>query len=337
MHIISDRVSTISEKAYVQRNITQLESIVEMEVTNSLSISRGCLACSLVAIDKASEARLMLRTTVASAFDMISDEIENTNFQGYYNLACILLYVGDVHNALSALSLISPLPHATDVIFWVLDFDTEPEKALSQKIIAHIAENPSFTTFQVQMDEARRQLSKDFESPGGYAKDNDAELFYKNNAMKEKLAHCIQRKRLEEFWRFRCKGGCGRAWDSENTMNFCTLCYNTGFCDACLEALKAGGLKTRGLRAHTCDLTHKWLRLGALEKEDCLAVLQGYVVVGGKLEDGLRRVGGYAIPVSIWLDGLTREWGYSDETASEWSQSGDGSMHWAEEKIAFWW
>lgn len=294
------------------KHIQELKSIVMKESCHGLSTTRAYLACYYALVNQISSAREAVQVAVEEAFEMLSDDTDENDWWGYYDLGVILMHCGDMLNALSAFSLCLPLPDKAKIIAWLLEFEQDPEQSLGKSLCASLLQDPipDDLNFNRLVNEVEKLLD-------GLANSNAQDTSTSNKGFEEIRARLDQFPQDKEIapsdGYLRCDGGCGRIWDFDTVLNHCKFCYNTAFCDACLQILKNGEMNKHwgSIHALRCNKTHQWLRLESWDRAGYLENLRGNVLVGGKLEEG-KRVGGEHVLISKWLDGLKHEWGYTN-------------------------
>ncbi|KAI1374884.1 hypothetical protein F4677DRAFT_447150 [Hypoxylon crocopeplum] len=134
--------------AYFQK----LKHLVEKESSSVVTGSKMYLACYYSRISKdVPNAQKILQRGIESAFDMLSDDVDDNDGWGYHELGDALMHCGDDLNALRAYTL--PVPErAEHSLSWVLDFDTEPERSLSNELIVAMEKYHLGSDVKVQID-----------------------------------------------------------------------------------------------------------------------------------------------------------------------------------------
>ncbi|KAI2616328.1 hypothetical protein GGR54DRAFT_241906 [Hypoxylon sp. NC1633] len=101
-------------------------------------------------------ARKVLRRHFDSAFDMLSDSIDDNDWQGYVELGHVLKHCGDDVNAAYAHLILLPTlgkgTNAGDTARWVLEFDTEAEQKLSDELVTAMERDFKGLTTSDQID-----------------------------------------------------------------------------------------------------------------------------------------------------------------------------------------
>jgi len=86
-----------------------------------------------------------------------------------------------------------------------------------------------------------------------------------------------------------CAGECGRKTRTWTAYYRCEYCYDAGFCDECVELVKASKLPFR-----VCDSSHPFLQVYPIDLD--------MARVGASVDNGL------VVPRAEWLDMLRQEW-----------------------------
>ncbi|KAI9713573.1 MAG: hypothetical protein M1820_000955 [Bogoriella megaspora] len=99
-------------------------------------------------------------------------------------------------------------------------------------------------------------------------------------------------------WNYTCDA-CGYDAEDQGSMFFCEVCYDTNFCEGCLEKVK-----TRSLTQRLCSPEHEWYRAWPLERQKVREMadeegLVGVQRVEGEVVFSLRRE---------WVEGLRERW-----------------------------
>ncbi|KAI1214432.1 uncharacterized protein F4807DRAFT_128353 [Annulohypoxylon truncatum] len=106
------------------------------------------------------KARAILQAHIDSAFDVLSDDIDDNDSDGYYSLAEVLLYCGDEISALSAFSLPLPPSPNREVLSWILESESELKQFLSTKLIAAVAKTCPTASIDDQLEFLIRHINE---------------------------------------------------------------------------------------------------------------------------------------------------------------------------------
>ncbi|KAI1452293.1 hypothetical protein F4805DRAFT_470971 [Annulohypoxylon moriforme] len=267
------------------------------------------------------KAREVLRAHIDSAFDILSDDIDDNDSDGYYALAEVLLYCGDERNSLPAFFLPLPPWPSKDVLSWIIESESEIKQFLGNELIAAVGKNCPTASLDDQLEFLMRHIEgilgttdNDESTSNGSDSDTTRAPPAKNKSreVETKTAHEEILARLKQWSNARENGArrwcdvCDTMWDLDNGLNHCKYCWNIDFCDGCLDKLKAGTLKmsfdTR------CNKDHDWLRLPKWDKETYLRAFRNVVYVEDHVDNEGQHIGAAEIPASEWLDGLKKEW-----------------------------
>ncbi|KAI2470092.1 hypothetical protein F4781DRAFT_430670 [Annulohypoxylon bovei var. microspora] len=302
-----DRARAETNPSSKDKHVQSLKMLVSKDPPFTPTAAKSYLASFYATSNDHGKAKEVLRGSMSSGLDMLSDSETDNDWEGYYCLATILANCGDHLNALSAFSHLLYTPPGSDVLGWLLDFDSQPARDISRNL-------------QASIKQELPTLSEKRAAALIYVKDllhTESEEKGTNNiqALQEIQIRLHQLRDNELRFNFflNCDGRCGRQWDFDNSLYMCKYCYDTGFCEECLAKLKRGEniFSFGGL---VCSDTHDWVYLPKREKREWLKCLMGNVMVGGHIENGVR-VDGESVPVSQWLGSLKREWGWVVETS----------------------
>ncbi|KAI0384764.1 hypothetical protein F5Y04DRAFT_247759 [Hypomontagnella monticulosa] len=300
----------------------------------------------------AQKAQEVLQGHFDAAFEMLSDDNDDNDGDAYYDLAEALVYYGDESNALCAFSLplplVAPSPNSA-LMRWILDFETEPELGLSERLISMVnAGGPrGFLHNQVELalelirggrfnihvddniglnERTIRDSERLTDKTSGPVTDESTN----DHASEAQIQSALERIQLKlEQWTSSCKRSaerwcdvCAKSWDFDTALNHCRFCYNTDFCDGCLAKLKVGELRMFSLDAE-CSKDHDWIRLPRRDKETYMRSLRQEVYIGGYFDGEGRRVGGEVVSAATWLEGLREKLGTkkADTQVSETGQN----------------
>lgn len=116
--------------------LQKMKLTIQKEASSDITGSKTYLASLYLRVAKdAQSTRKMLQRHIEAAFDMLSDEIDENDWEGYYQLGDVLMFCGDDANGLS--SYLVPLPELAEgtMASWVLEFETEEEQKLSDELV----------------------------------------------------------------------------------------------------------------------------------------------------------------------------------------------------------
>jgi tetratricopeptide (TPR) repeat protein len=301
------------ESANEQKHAKRLETIVTAENQFDMSAARSYLAAYYKLSNNLASARMVLKSSIGFAFDILSDDTTKNDCWDYYRLASILLHYGDDLNALSAFSLLLPKPTKKSVMTWLLDFTENPERSLSLDLISVMEKECSSDTLFGQIHFILEQV--DERSSADADDSHRASRLEGYNKIKSTLQEWSKVAKYNPFG-WLCDGHCEpRRWDFDNPGYACKYCHDRGFCSECLAKLKKGEQQfcASSLDGLVCRKNHDWLYLPKWDKESFLRALAGNVQIGGRIEQGIR-VGGETVTIEEWLETLKKNWGFVEET-----------------------
>jgi tetratricopeptide (TPR) repeat protein len=288
-----------------------------------LSVVKSCLGSYYITKNKPQNAKDTLRPMIEIVFEMLSNETDEDDWLAYSRLADILLRSGDSANILTAYSMILPELHTVSLA-WLIDFDARATQTIKPEHLAVLEERVKTSTFisgiKTLLDEVNQNIKAADSTAKNVNGDQGSAATGSYEDLQAKLEIWAQIRTYESFTRW-CDG-CDRPWDFDNEMNMCVYCWDIAFCDGCLSKLKEGKLRPQGIATLVCKGDHEWIRMPAHSRERVLEALNGRVVVGGHIENGVR-AGGETKTVGEWIAGLKEEWGFAPIETGD-SRAGDG-------------
>ncbi|KAI0885020.1 uncharacterized protein GGS22DRAFT_162512 [Annulohypoxylon maeteangense] len=105
-------------------------------------------------------AREVLQAHIDSAFDVLSDDVEDNDSDGYYALAEVLLYCGDEINSLSAFFLPLPPSPTKDALSWILESESELKQLIGNELIAAVEKNCPTASVDDQLEFSIKRLQE---------------------------------------------------------------------------------------------------------------------------------------------------------------------------------
>ncbi|EEP81091.1 predicted protein [Uncinocarpus reesii 1704] len=223
-----------------------------------------------------------LRSHVRIALDLLSDDDEENDWQGYLRLSFCLSHVDDDINALAAWSLLGPKP---------IDKDNQSgNDEDKQQVDIGLANEDRITSENGDEGEALSQTDEGkAEEEKGKEEDetsSDAAAMASSPVPSDPGADGGNMYIL-------CDGGCGRVWNTADNIYTCKDCLNVLFDEKCYETLKAGAFEGK-----VCNKTHNFLHVPPWDYDAAAAVPERHVRVGEEL-----------ILISEWLDRIRKEYG----------------------------
>jgi tetratricopeptide (TPR) repeat protein len=339
----------------IRTRVDELESLVlQYKQPGRISPMQCYLASYYAVHGQVPKARAVFTSDMATVLAMLSDGDQGNNEVAFGMMIPILRHTGDDVNALAALLLTPrdlPRQHLKDVLAEVLagpeGTQTDIEKEVVEEMLG-LLETDDLKD-ELDTDQAVAQLiSKVKELYSTEAKmqqqevkasdeDGGQELQEKpedtvDEVKKEKektlrvQAYKAATEILERFatvlgrrWSYRCDGCYTKHWDFNNAMHACRFCYDTAFCQTCLEALQApGGHRGRNAR-QICGPDHEWLTLPRWDAKRWAETFAKTVrVPRTRVHDGSvdaqSTEGDYdVVSASSWLRTIVDDWGLKQE------------------------
>ncbi|KAI9375186.1 hypothetical protein BJX61DRAFT_192231 [Aspergillus egyptiacus] len=239
------------------------------------------------------EAQEILRSDMVTAFNILVDDDDGNDWEGFSAIRNSLMHIGDFENAHRACLLLPERKFDLDVLKALLVNENPSLDAAS----AHLAEfygkecqpdDPPKDRFTKVADETERQLAA-------------AEPDSTEAAAWARVSEILKGFHKLDELPFPCKA----CWKRGVGLNFCKYCDKIDLCDACLEDLKAG----KASKPFVCSKLHDWIRFESWTLDNYVLAWKRLVTVTA--EDGSQQL----IDVSKWLGNLCDDWGLDK---SEW-------------------
>lgn len=133
--------------------LEKMKRIIEMEASYNMTASNMFLMSFYARASRDTEAtKKVSQVHIEAAFDMLSDDINQNDWEGYTQLGSVLTHCGDDINGLYAYLI--PLPELAKgpIAWWVLDFETGEEQKLSHELVTAMERNVTgrFTTDKIE-------------------------------------------------------------------------------------------------------------------------------------------------------------------------------------------
>ncbi|KAF4460465.1 nacht and tpr domain containing [Fusarium albosuccineum] len=142
-------------------HVQKMHRLVENEASFRITRTNAYLGSfyANVTKDKA-KSRTVLKTSFESAMQLLSDDDDDNDWEGYYHMAFVLTHSGDMLNALSAFSLLFPKPASTEALAWILDFEESPVRDLSAKVVEIVSKGWPTVYLQDQINLAYKHIKE---------------------------------------------------------------------------------------------------------------------------------------------------------------------------------
>ncbi|KAI2467316.1 hypothetical protein F4781DRAFT_402847 [Annulohypoxylon bovei var. microspora] len=101
------------------------------------------------------KARGILQAHIDSAFDLLADDIDDNDGDGYYSLAEVLLYCGNESDSITGFLLpVPPFSGSPDgnILFWMLESEAELEQSLSNELITTVGKTCPTASIRDQLE-----------------------------------------------------------------------------------------------------------------------------------------------------------------------------------------
>lgn len=223
------------------------------------------------------------------ALDILSDDDDENDWQGFKRLCLCLNHIDDDVNALAAWSLLGPIVEEDDG-----STASEGEENGSE---AEGEEDAQEDTGSVDGDSvqsegtAEAEDSDEDESESDDGTRNDADAHQQKTGESATDDHAGTLGHLS----FSCDGSCGHDWRYADDLHVCKDCLDVQFDSKCYEKLKAGELEQK-----VCNKNHSFLHVPPWDSEAAAAVPEGHV-----------RVGEEVVPIPDWIERIRKQYGFA--------------------------
>ncbi|KAL4738252.1 hypothetical protein BDV11DRAFT_171176 [Aspergillus similis] len=231
-------------------------------------------------------AQEILRSEMVTAFNILVDDDDGNDWEGFSAIRNSLMHTGDYENARKACLLLPERKFDLDVLKALLENEDPSLEAASMHLVEFYekecqSDNVAIDRFTKIADETERLLAA--------AEPNSTEA-----ALWTGVSKILEGFHKLDDLPFPCKV----CWKRGVGLNFCKFCDKIDLCDACLDDLKAG----KGSKPFVCSKLHDWVRFESWTLENYVLAWKRLVPVTG--EDGTERL----ISASKWLGNLCDDW-----------------------------
>ncbi|WEW55846.1 hypothetical protein PRK78_001279 [Emydomyces testavorans] len=241
-----------------------------------------------------------LRGHIKLALDILDDDDETNDWQGFKRLSVCLSHVDDDVNALAAWSLLGPIldnPQDDSDEDEDEEVASESEKSELGAPNGNVEEKDKETSSQTHAGEDEDDDEEEEETSEHVDGDALASALHEASANKPSPSNTSLNRDssgLQGHLHFVCDGACGREWFYADDTYACKDCLDVQFGSECYEKLKAGTLEQK-----VCSKDHSFLYVPRWDSEAAEKVPEGHV-----------RVGDDVIPIQSWLVKIRKEYGF---------------------------
>ncbi|TPX24225.1 hypothetical protein DIZ76_013568 [Coccidioides immitis] len=228
-----------------------------------------------------------IRSHIKLALDILDDNDESSDWQGFKILYICLSHIEDDVNALAAWSLLGPtIDREATSDCQEIGEETFSEAGGSESEAAAAEEDESSEILS-QTDAGDEEEGEDGQSANGSeTSPSPSENGYGGG--------------LDGHLSFIWDGGCGHEWSYADDVYPCKDCIDVQFDTACYEKLKAGTLGQK-----LCNKNHDFLHVPRWDFEEAASVPESHV-----------RVGGETITIPDWLSTIRKKYGFDQWLAN---------------------
>lgn len=288
--------------------------------------ARSYLGSYYAMIGDSQKTKAVLMGDMKSALALLSDDVDDNDFQGYLYMADILLHSGDMLNALTAWSLLGPTdgnleslvqnedvpqgataaPSTNGEIHEDSDEEIEENEDKKEEVEGSEAESEADTEAEEKGEGGEGEEEEEEEEGGGGEEEENAEEEKEqeedSDSEDEEPGPLTHSDRSGDLGN-QCDGYCGKFWSYADDFYCCKICPDMQMCLDCLGKLQAGTLKR-----WVCSPKHDWLHVPKWDDEQFKEIKEGKVKIGGELKNGVR-VGGSIVTKEEWLNLVRDDWG----------------------------
>lgn len=232
------------------------------------------------------KAQEILRSEMVTAFNILVDDDDGNDWEGFSAIRNSLMHTEDFENARKACLLLPERKFDLDVLKALLENEDPSLEAAS----THLVE---FYEKECQSDEKAidrfNKVAEETERLRAAAEPDSTEA-----ALWTGVSRILEGFHKLDDLPFPCKA----CWKRGVDLNFCKYCDRIDLCDACLVDLKAG----KASKPFVCSKLHDWIRFESWTLENYVLAWKRLVPVTA--EDGSQQL----ISASKWLGNLCDDW-----------------------------
>ncbi|KAH8880886.1 hypothetical protein GQ53DRAFT_736167 [Thozetella sp. PMI_491] len=301
---------TMMENSDDSRYLEALQKLVDTGDGMGATI-KWLLASLYVQRGQLEESKAVFRDAVRSGLQLLYDDTDQNDADGYDSLFMVLLPNRDPHDLATILSLRGK----PDLVTERLTFEEEPAKALGYGIATKVRQQVPDCSKQLERIEAALELVASPESQSTAENPGSAQIISALNDLHSEF----KSGQMGLFQGILECDGCSVPWNYEREMYHCLYCNDVIFCSPCLENLCS---RPDPPRLPKCSSKHKWLKSPKCGADIYLGWRSKRVRVGGDIRpaetDGDRIFEAVwssdeFMPVQDWKAALAAEWGLNME------------------------
>jgi tetratricopeptide (TPR) repeat protein len=293
----------------VGESISELEIIIaqQQEISAGLSPAKAFLSNHYQRQAKIDKARAVCRSDATTALHLLTDNSAMNDWEGYYTLASMSLYIGDEQNAFSAYSHVAPSLLNDEILAELLPFETVAEQKASSKIRdifkAECAstDDPLKSSMKLQKEAQILKQRADTTTPES---EGDSAL---SDAYSSICTALVGLNAVFEAGFNSICDNCQSKWGLGVDAAVCWLCHNVDFCLPCVEKIRNDRLEKP-----ICSPSHNWFVLPKVTAKRYADISKRRVPVGGQVHNGVV-TGNGTVSTREWIQRFLDDWGMSDQ------------------------
>jgi hypothetical protein len=293
-HCLSSLGRLCVEKTLQERNPDPESSFQELQqAQESDRASRAVtalLASMYTLTGQREKARDVLRVDMVTAFNILVDDEDGNDWEGFASIRHQLIYTGDFENARRTNMLFPGQWFNVDIFKALLEGEESGLETASGQLAEFFekecqSDELNQDRFNKVSTEVERLLAAaEPESSDATAWTRISKILSGYNHFNDNSVFCN--------W-------CKETWTFGKGFNACKYCYDMDLCDKCLGDLRDG----TPAAPYICSKLHDWIHLEPWNTQSYARAWKRVVPVVA--EDGSERL----VPVAKWLGDLCDEWG----------------------------
>jgi tetratricopeptide (TPR) repeat protein len=282
------------EKTLQERNLDPESSFQELQQAQESDRASGAVTALLASMyaltGQREKARDVLRVDMVTALNILVDDEDGNDWEGFASIRHQLVHTGDFENARRTNMLFPGRWFNVDIFKALLEDEESGLETASAQLIGFFEKERNqddsnqdrFTKISTEVE--RLLAAAEPESSDAIAWTRISKILSGYNHFNDDSVFCN--------W-------CKETWNFEKGFNACKYCYDMDLCDKCLGDLRDG---TPGA-PYICSKLHDWIHLEPWNTQSYTRAWKRVVPVVA--EDGSERL----LPLAKWLGDLCDEWG----------------------------
>ncbi|KAL4770186.1 hypothetical protein BDW60DRAFT_224417 [Aspergillus nidulans var. acristatus] len=231
-------------------------------------------------------AQEILRSEMVTAFNILVDDDDGNDWEGFSAIRNSLMHTGDFENARKACLLLPERKFDLDVLKALLENEDPSLEAASTYLVEYYEKECQSDKKEI---DRFNKIAEETERLQAAAEPDSTEA-----ALWTGVSRILEGFHKLDDLPFPCKA----CWKRGVGLNFCKYCDKIDLCDACLDDLQAG----KASKPFVCSKLHDWIRFESWTLENYVLAWKRLVPV--TTADGSEQL----ISASKWLGNLCDDW-----------------------------